>query len=216
MKQIKIFITGGHLTPTLAVIEKIIKEKYPWRIVFIGRKFATEEDKLISEEYRVIVNKRIKFLPITTGRLRRFASWPTIISLFKIPVGFAQAINYLLREKPKLILSFGGYIALPIAIAGWMFRVPIVTHEQSRKLGLANKIIAVIADKVCMSWSDTTGINPGEKIVLTGIPIRQQIFKPPSKPSGIFNLINKHLPLIYIMGGITGSRKINSLLFLHI
>lgn len=196
----KIVIAGGHLTPALAVITQL--QKQDWQILFIGRKYALEGEQTVSVEYRVIKELGISFVSLITGRLQRNFTRYTLLSLLKVPIGFIQSLYYLLQFKPAVILSFGGYVALPIALAGWVLGVPVVTHEQSVVPGLATKIITRFAKKVCVSWKQTMDYLPKNKVIVTGNPIREEVFE-----EGV-NL-NENLPLIYITGGSLGAHVIN-------
>lgn len=141
----KIFITGGHFTPAQAVIEKLTG----WEIFYIGRKYAMEGDKAEALEYKEI--KNVHYLVITTGRLQRkfFVNIKqSIFALLKTPIGFMQTFWWLIRYQPKIILSFGGYVAIPVVINAWLLDIPIITHEQTQTVGLANKIISLLANKV--------------------------------------------------------------------
>ncbi len=206
----KIFITGGHVTPAIAVIEEIQKRLSNLDIVFIGRKYAMEGDTEVSAEYKLISNLGIRFLPLTTGRLQRSFTLTTIPSLLKIPFGLVQALWYVLKEKPAIIVSFGGYIALPVVIAGWILGIPSLTHEQTQTVGGANFWIAKVAKKVCVSYADMIDIFPKGKAVFTGLPIRKELFASSVKP--LFTLSSKY-PLVYIAGGATGSEFINQCVF---
>lgn len=149
----KIVITGGHLTPALAVMEKLREQG--WQIVFFGRQHALEGDSSVSVEYQTITKLGISFISLTAGRLQRSFTRYTVFSFLKIPIGFIQSFYYLIKFKPTVILSFGGYVALPVALAGWMLKIPIVTHEQSVVPGLANKIIFKFAKKsMCFVGKD--------------------------------------------------------------
>ncbi|MCL4382387.1 MAG: UDP-N-acetylglucosamine--N-acetylmuramyl-(pentapeptide) pyrophosphoryl-undecaprenol N-acetylglucosamine transferase [Patescibacteria group bacterium] len=201
----KIIITGGHLTPALSVLPKL--RENGWQIIFLGRKYALEGDKTLSTEYRVIKELGIDFVSLTTGRLQRNFSRYTLSSLLKIPLGLIQSFYYLRKYKPNLILSFGGYLALPVAFAGWFLRIPIVTHEQSAVSGLANDLIAKVADKICLSWEKTTTGLPAGKVVYTGNPLRKEIFTPTA--DNFQNLFNEKLPLVYITGGNLGAHVLN-------
>ncbi|MCX6792244.1 MAG: UDP-N-acetylglucosamine--N-acetylmuramyl-(pentapeptide) pyrophosphoryl-undecaprenol N-acetylglucosamine transferase [Candidatus Gottesmanbacteria bacterium] len=209
MKQNKtIVITGGHITPALAVIDAL---KDDVSIVFIGRKYAMEGSRTPSFEYRLITEKGIKFISITAGRLQRQMTVRTIPSLLKIPVGCIQALWYCSRERPSLIMSFGGYVALPTALAGWLCRIPVITHEQTLVAGLANRIIGRIAARVCVTFPETVGHFPEGKAVYTGLPMREELFTPPKKTP--FPVDGEHYPMIYVTGGGTGARSLNRLLF---
>lgn len=203
-------ITGGHVTPAIAVIEAIKKRKLPWEIVFIGRRNALEGSAEDSEEYRLVTGYGVKFLPLSSGRLLRTLTLTGIMSLFKIPWGFIQAWSYVSNENPDLILSFGGYLALPVALAAAFFRVPVVTHEQTGDFGLANKIIGLISKKILVSNLTLLANLPTGKGVFTGLPVREELFSPPKSPSFDFD---KNIPLIYITGGATGAKSLNELIF---
>ena len=206
----KLFITGGHLIPALAVIEEI-QTRYPsWEIVFVGRKFAMEGDRNVSEEYRVIHAKNLRFLSLTTGRLVRFVSLSTLLPMIKLPIGFIQAFYYCIKERPNAIVSFGGYVALPMVIAGWFFHIPSVTHEQTLVPGLANRIISFFASTICVNSESVARLFKGKKTVTTGMIIRKSLFKKLHNP--VFS-IPENLPLLYITGGSTGSKSVNELVY---
>jgi len=205
----RILITGGHLSPALAVISELQKRS-DWEIFFVGRKYPLEGDKAISLEWQTIKKLGIPFFELKTGRLQRRLTRQTILSLIKIPWGFVQAFFLVKKIKPEVILSFGGYIALPIAVAGWLLKIPIVTHEQTVTSGLANKFIALLAKKTCVSWSETVKQFPEDKAVLTGNPVRNEVF---SFQFSVFSrkFSKEKLPLIYITGGSLGAHSINEI-----
>lgn len=196
------------MTPAMAVIAKLKKEG--WEIFFIGRKHALEGDSAVSVEYKIIKELGIPFVSLIAGRFQRSLTRYTFFSLLKIPVGFIQSFYYLSKFKPSLILSFGGYLALPVALAGWILRIPIVTHEQSVVPGLATKIISRFARKVCVSWPQTEKWFSREKVILTGNPIRKEVFMGGVKPTHLRGVnLNETVPLIYITGGSLGAHAIN-------
>lgn len=205
----KICITGGHLTPALAVIDEIRKVHPDWKMMFIGRKYAQEQDTQISQEYHEIEKRNIRFFPISAGRLQRDISFDSLIALAKAPVGFIQSFWYILLEHPQCIVTFGGYIGLPVALCGWLFGIPIVTHEQTHTLGVANRFMLPFVQYCLLSYEETK-YAPIEKSHYTGLPIRQEITHPSRTLS--FS-IPSSLPIIYITGGSTGAVSMNELLF---
>lgn len=206
----KIFVTGGHVTTAIAVVEQLSLERPDIAIVFIGRKYALEGTRHTSEEYRLVTDRAIRFLPLTTGRLQRVLTRWTLLSLLKLPGGFFQAFYYCWRENPALIVSFGGYIALPVVVAGWVLGIPSITHEQTKIPGMTNKIIAHIARRVCVSFEDTMSVFPKHKTIHTGLPIRKGIFR---KPKSSSFPIDRTVPIVYITGGSTGAVSLNELVF---
>lgn len=208
----KILITGSHFTPAEATIEELQKQE-DIEIVYIGRKFTLEGDKSQSVESQVLPKMGIKFMPIIAGRLQRSFTIHTIPSLFKIPIGIVQSFFIVWKEHPDVVLSFGGYVSVPVVIASWLLSIPIILHEQTLVSGLANSISANFADKIAISFKDNKEFN-SNKTILTGNPLRREIFTDEKQINTDFQKIiklseEKHLPLILVTGGNQGSHIIN-------
>ncbi|MFZ6034945.1 MAG: UDP-N-acetylglucosamine--N-acetylmuramyl-(pentapeptide) pyrophosphoryl-undecaprenol N-acetylglucosamine transferase [Patescibacteria group bacterium] len=201
----KIMITGGHLAPAIALIEELRKKK-DIKVIFVGRKFALDSEKTISLEYREIVeNLKIPFINLMAGRLTRALTLKSVVNFFRIPTGFMSALSIVAGEKPDLIFSFGGFLALPVAFWGWVMRIPVYTHEQTANPGLANRIIAKFSKRIFVAFEETAKFFNPEKVVVCGNPIRKAVFEIVNKPFEI----KKDRPVIYITGGSLGSHSIN-------
>lgn len=209
MEVKKIVICGGHLAPALAIIQLLGKKK-DYKIFYIGRKYAAEGDKAVSLEYLTISKLNIPFYSLNSSRFQRHLTWYTLPSLAKFPLAAIQALYFLLRIKPKIVLSFGGYVALPVCLWARLLKIPVITHEQTHILGLTNRIICKFAKVLCLSWLDTKAVPKGVKTIFTGIPIRADIFSPAKTETVDFG--NKKLPLLYVTGGSLGSYSINRLI----
>ena len=192
----KILLTGAHFTPAVAVIEEL-KKNYKAEVIYVGRKTTLEGDNTPSQESQILPKLGVKFIPIITGRLQREFTKYSILSLLKIPIGFIQALLIILKEKPDVVLSYGGYVAVPVVIAGWLLSIPVMVHEQTLVSGLANRISSLFADKIAVSFPSQ---NP--KAILTGNPLRRKILDGVklSHPRGVN---------ILITGGNQGSHIIN-------
>ncbi len=201
----KILITGGHLAPALAVIEELKKTKPNADIIFIGRKYALDSEKTVSLEFKEITKRKILFIPLQAGRLTRLLSIRSARSLLRLPLGFFNAFFIVRDQRPDIILSFGGYLALPIVFWASIFHIPVFTHEQTIKPGLANKIIGTFSKKIFVAFKESKTNFDARKTIVTGNPVRQSIFEIKKKPF----LINKDRPVIYVTGGTLGSHSIN-------
>ena len=201
----KIILTGGHAgTAALSVVEEIKKQKLDWEIHWIGPKKAIEGKKSLSLEFKYFGKSNIKFHPIIFGKLhRRFSIW-TIISIFKFPIGFIQAIYYLTKIRPFSVLSFGGFAAFPVVVLSKIFGVPVFIHEQTAVAGRANIISAKFADKVLLSRSTSEPYFPKNKSLVVGNPILSQYFENN-------NLSRSGIKTILIIGGSRGSQQINKI-----
>lgn len=191
-KKIRIVITGGHLTPALAVIDKLRSVHRDWEIVFIGR----------TQEQEEIKKRNLQFYAITTGKLQTFTT------LLKFPIGFVQSFWYLLRAFPTAVISFGGYISFPVSMCSWLLGIPIIIHEQTHTLGRANRFLLPFVSYCLLSYENTK-FAPNTSFV-TGIPLRKEILHPPKTLSFSIPI---GLPIIYITGGSTGAVSMNELLF---
>lgn len=202
----KIVLTGGHAgTTALSVIQEIEGNKdLDWKLFWIGPKIAMEGKKTLTLEAKIFPEMKTIFLPLISGRLQlKWTIW-TIPSIFKIPIGFMQAFIYLIRIKPDLILSFGGFSAVPVVIVGFLLDVPIIIHEQTNVVGRANKLSSYFATKIALAREESRKYFPWEKCVLIGQPLLSQISKLNPK-SQIGNP-----PIIYITGGSRGSKTLNA------
>lgn len=201
----KILFSGGHLSPCLALID-FLKDKKDIEIIYVGRKYNNDQEKSLSLEYKEIIKRKIKFYHLSTGRLTRGLNFNTIINLLKIPRGILMALKILRKEKPDIVFSFGGYLAFPIALCSFFLKIPLYTHEQTISPGLTNRIIALLAKKVFISFEETKKFFPQRKTIYTGIPLKPNIFRIIKKP---FHLDSVTKPKIFVMGGSLGSHSIN-------
>lgn len=200
----KIVLTGGHAATTAtAVVQEIISEKKGWEIFWIGALSAFEGKNVSSLESQILPELGVKFLPITTGRLQRKFTVYTIPSILKIPFGFLQALLYIVKVRPALVLSFGGYSAFPVVVAAKIFGIPIVLHEQTAVYGRANILAAAFATRIALARESSLEFFPKEKCTVTGNPVMAEITK-----IGVKEEVS-HPPAIYITGGSRGSQSIN-------
>lgn len=188
----KIILSGGgtigSVTPLLAIAEKMPEENF----LFIGTKNGPEKD--------LVTNQGIKFVSITSGKFRRYFSLSNFIDLIKIKIAFWQSIFLLIREKPQVIISAGGFVSVPIIWAGWFLRIPSLVHSQDIKTGLAIKLMKPLAKVVTKAFPDTK-----LKAKVIGNPVRSLKVK-----TNFFSFQNKK-PIILITGGGTGALTLNKL-----
>jgi UDP-N-acetylglucosamine--N-acetylmuramyl-(pentapeptide) pyrophosphoryl-undecaprenol N-acetylglucosamine transferase len=226
MKLLIVAGGGGHFVAALAVIQELPKD---WQIVVVGRKYALEGDTALALEYQTCQKLGIPFETLTTGRLQRKISKQTFSSLLKIPSGVNEARKLIAEHRPDIVVSFGGYVSVPVVMAAAFARLPIVVHEQTHHAGLANKLASKFAAKICVSWNDSEKFFPREKTILTGNPLRKeflaaQSLKPAhpahamikkvlqNLPKGTLAISNRKTPTIYITGGSAGAHGVNILI----
>lgn len=205
----KLLITGGHLTPALGLIDYVQQQQPADVIVFVGREYSQEKNKQPSKERTEIEERGLTFIPFTSGKFVEKNPVALVASTALCIKAFFHACAILLKEKPDIFISFGSYLAVPVAVAAWLLRVPIITHEQTRTIGTANRFITHLAKVTAVSYPQTAALLPNKKVVVTGNVMRQQLVqKSPKQPAWI--TFKPEKPLLYITGGSQGSEVINT------
>jgi UDP-N-acetylglucosamine--N-acetylmuramyl-(pentapeptide) pyrophosphoryl-undecaprenol N-acetylglucosamine transferase len=204
--------SGGHVFPIIAVarqLKKIYRQEIPLEMSFLGP----------AEFSRDILEKEgIRTKAILAGKLRRYFSIRTIFDFLKIPIGFCQALWYVYIWMPDVIFSKGGYGSVPVVLAGWLYRIPILVHESDAIPGLANRLAVKLSKRIAVSFALAEKYFPSEKTALVGNPIRLEVVQAclsvdevnREKARNIFKITSQK-PVILILGGSQGAQKINEI-----
>jgi UDP-N-acetylglucosamine--N-acetylmuramyl-(pentapeptide) pyrophosphoryl-undecaprenol N-acetylglucosamine transferase len=210
--------SGGHTMTSVAVIGSLL-DKHPAlrdRVVFIGGSTSMEgEERTDSLEERVLKNINIKFVKIRSGKFRRSFSFSTIKMLLGVVGGLIDSLRYFKRNKVSVVFSTGGYVSVPVCIAAWIRKVPVVIHEQTTRVGLSNKISARFADEILVGFDQARKYFPKRKTIFVGNPVRKCITDARCWPKDIvqklrfFEKRSKKYPVVLISGGGQGSHLLN-------
>jgi UDP-N-acetylglucosamine--N-acetylmuramyl-(pentapeptide) pyrophosphoryl-undecaprenol N-acetylglucosamine transferase len=201
----KIVLTGGHAGSTAyAVVHEFRKDNLiDWQIHWIGTGTAVEGKDSPTYEKEVLPKVGVYFHHIITGRLQRKFTFWTIPSLLKIPLGLLQSLFLLIQIKPEIVLSFGGFAAFPVIVSAWLLRIPVIIHEQTTLIGLANKLSAPFAKHIALARKSSMPYFPKEKCRLVGNPLVPEIKKIKLKQK-----LHKP-PVLLITAGSRGAVRIN-------
>lgn len=212
-KKSKILLVGGHMTPALAVLGEFRKRGYS-DFVWVGTKFNQKGNKETSQEFKVVAQEGIKFINLASGKLDRSGSTNRILSaikaIFSVSIAILRSILILVHNRPAVVVSFGGFLAVPVVVAAKLLLIKVVTHEQTVVAGLAHRIISLFADKVFVSWESSMSYSPAKKTILTGNPIRKEIFA--RRDDSLIKDFDAK-PVLLVMGGNQGAHIINTLIF---
>jgi UDP-N-acetylglucosamine--N-acetylmuramyl-(pentapeptide) pyrophosphoryl-undecaprenol N-acetylglucosamine transferase len=205
----KILISGGHLTPALALIDYLKENKIESEITFLGRLYSQEINKQESQEKKEVERRNIKFVPFNAPRPNKNILGK-IPFLIKLSFAYFKALFLMIKYHPQVFISFGGYLAVPIAIAAWSLGIKVITHEQTVTAGQANIIIGKFAKKIALSHKESAKHFPKQKIIVTGNPIRPDLVNAkPKRPTWAKDL-SSNKPTLLITGGNQGSYIINT------
>lgn len=166
----------------------------------------------MSIESNIIPSLGVNFYPIPCGKLDRRFLPNTILGLPKTIAGLFKSFFIIKHIKPNIIVSFGGYVSVPVIISGWLQRVVSITHEQTLTNSLTTKINSYFVKKIALSFNNQKQIEqlPSKKVIVTGNLLRYQLFKFNNSTKPIIKFKKPSLPIIYITAGNQGSHAINS------
>lgn len=191
--------TAGHVTPNIALLPSLKKEGF--EVIYIGSYDGIEK--------KLIENLGITYYGISSGKLRRYFDVKNLTDPFRVLKGYTEASSLLRKLKPDIIFSKGGFVSVPVVIAAKRRKVPCIIHESDITPGLANKLSIPFASKVCVNFPETLDHIPKEKAVLSGTPIRKELFAG-NKIKGLdFCGFTLNKPVILVMGGSTGAKTVN-------
>lgn len=196
--------TGGHLFPLATVVEYIKNNHKDEKIkfVYLGPKGGLEK--------KIMNNIGVKQRKILSGKLRRYFSLAYIFDLIKMPLGFLQSLFYLLIDMPDVIFAKGGYASVPVVLAGWFYRIPILIHESDAKPGMANEFLGNLATKVAISFERAKIHFPPSKVFLSGNPVSDRVLGGSAQQARkILGMSKTVKPVVLVLGGSQGAELIN-------
>jgi UDP-N-acetylglucosamine--N-acetylmuramyl-(pentapeptide) pyrophosphoryl-undecaprenol N-acetylglucosamine transferase len=184
--------TGGHVFPALAVAENLRDQG--WRVVWLGARTGMEATLVPRQGYEMAW---LRFAGLRGKGLLRALALPANLLL-----AFWQSARAILARRPDVVLGMGGYISFPGGMMAVLFNRPLVIHEQNSVAGLANKVLARLADRVLQAFPDAL---PGAQ--LTGNPVRKEIAAL-SAPRERYSAREGRLRLL-VLGGSLGAQALN-------
>lgn len=192
--------TAGHVTPNMALVPELQKAGYD--IQYIGSYEGIEKE--------LITGIQVPYHGISSGKLRRYFDVKNFSDPFKVLKGYAQASKLLKQLNPDIVFSKGGFVSVPVVLAAKRRKIPCIIHESDMTPGLANKLAIPSATRVCCNFPETLKYLPDGKAILTGSPIREELFSG-KKESGLsFCGFTAEKPVILVIGGSLGAVAINN------
>ncbi|HJC49000.1 MAG TPA: undecaprenyldiphospho-muramoylpentapeptide beta-N-acetylglucosaminyltransferase [Candidatus Anaerostipes avistercoris] len=192
--------TAGHVTPNMALVPKLTEEGYD--IAYIGS-YDGMERKLIEDI-------DLPYYGISSGKLRRYFDPKNFTDPFRVLKGYFEAKKILKKLRPNVVFSKGGFVTVPVVIAARRLHIPVIIHESDITPGLANKLSIPSASRVCCNFPETIEHLPKGKAVLTGSPIRQELFQGRRDQGLKLCGFQPDKPVLLIIGGSLGSVAINN------
>ncbi len=195
--------TAGSVMPLVAIAVALRKQKPDTNFLFIGTKRAMPE-RAIAQSYN------LPFVGIHSAKLRRYLDVRTIIAPFELLLGFVQALVYVGRFRPDIVIGAGGFVSVPVIWAAWVLRKKILIHQQDVRPSLSNILTALFANVITVTVEETARFFPPKKTIATGNPVRQDILEGSRQAAINYFQLDKSLPTLLILGGGTGAQTLNN------
>ncbi|MFE2769407.1 glycosyltransferase [Streptomyces albidoflavus] len=212
--------TGGHTYPALTAVRalqaRLAAEDRSLDVLWIGTAEGLEA--------KVARAEGIPFTTVATGKIRRYANPLKMLGpanlkdMARVPLGVVQARRAISAFGPDVVLATGGYVAVPAGFAARTCKRPLVLHEQTVRLGLANRRLARSATRIAVSSESSLPLLPEgvrTRAVVTGNPVRPEVLAGHADkavaalgPTGF----DRRLPTLYVTGGAQGAQQINDMI----
>jgi len=194
--------TGGHVLPAVAVVEELRHRGVAFEGLWVGGHKGVERD--------IARAHGIPFVAIQTGKLRRYLSIQTITDAMRLPLGLVQAWRHVRAFAPDVMYSTGGAASVPTVIAGAR-RVPVLTHEQTAQIGLANKTASRFARTFAVGFEETGKLarHRHGNVVVTGNPVRSSLLHGSTARGFSWTGFTPDHPVLYVTGGALGASPLN-------
>ena len=207
-RKIKVIIsgggTGGHIFPAVAIANELKKACAENEILFVGAEGRMEMEKVPAAGYTIIGLK--------IAGIQRRLDPKNLLLPFKVIGSVMKSRSIIRNFKPDAAVGVGGYASGPLLYAATMMNIPSLIQEQNSFAGVTNRILARRVDKICVAYEGMTKYFPGNKIVMTGNPVRQEVIEIAGKKEEAmkyFGLDHSKKTLL-VIGGSLGARSINT------
>jgi UDP-N-acetylglucosamine--N-acetylmuramyl-(pentapeptide) pyrophosphoryl-undecaprenol N-acetylglucosamine transferase len=198
--------SGGHIVPGMTLAQRFVERNPDYKILFFST--DTQLDKSVVALYPFVFS----YIPLSLSNFPGKKVYKYPLFVWQLISSFFKSFVTLLRLKPHQIISMGGYVSIPVCIAGWLLRIPITVYELNAVPGKAVKVLAPFARTVTVCFPQARSYFSSSKVKESEYPLR---FKPEdqlSKAHACMQLgLDPARKTLLILGGSQGSRFINDI-----
>jgi UDP-N-acetylglucosamine--N-acetylmuramyl-(pentapeptide) pyrophosphoryl-undecaprenol N-acetylglucosamine transferase len=188
--------TGGHIFPALAVAENLRAQG--WNIVWLGSRAGMENTLVVPRGYTMAW--------INMSGVRGKGLLRALLLPAQLLIAFWQSARAIFAHRPDVVLGMGGYVSFPGGMMAALLNRPLAIHEQNSVAGLANRVLAKVADRVLAGFPDAFAKN---RAAWTGNPVRREIA---ALPAPAQRYAGRGGPLhLTVIGGSLGAQALNSI-----
>ncbi len=195
--------TGGHIFPAIAIANALKEIDATIEILFVGANGKIEMEKVPAAGYQ------IKGLPVR-GLVRKL-SLKNLVVIFNLLKSLFISRKIIKKFKPNAVIGVGGFASAPVVYVASLMGIPTLLQEQNSYAGVTNKMLAKRAAKICVAYNNMHRFFSEQKIIKTGNPVRQNLYKNDIDKEVALNYfgLEKNKKTILILGGSGGAKTIN-------
>jgi len=198
--------TGGHIYPAIAIADKIREMEPDSEILYVGNEVGLEKE--------IVPKTGYPFEMVTAMWLDR----SNLLKIFRtgwgVLKGTSEARKIMKRFKPDAVIGTGGYVCVPVLLAGKQYGAHTYLHEQNAYPGMANKFLEKTVKHVFLGFSDAAKyFKEPEKLVYAGNPVRKSFFELTRKEAREKLGLPQDAFIVLSFGGSLGAEKINDVAF---
>ncbi|MGM9815310.1 MAG: undecaprenyldiphospho-muramoylpentapeptide beta-N-acetylglucosaminyltransferase [Candidatus Aphodosoma sp.] len=196
--------TGGHIFPAISIANALKQIDPHCEVLFIGAEGHMEMERVPAAGYNI---EGLKVEGLDRQHLLR-----NVKVICNLLSSLPKARRIIKNFKPDVAVGVGGYASAAALLVAKSMNIPIVLQEQNGFAGVANKLLAKKAEKICVAYSGMERFFPADKIILTGNPIRQNLFNPELDKNEVYAAFGfkNNIPTLLVMGGSLGAMTINN------
>jgi UDP-N-acetylglucosamine--N-acetylmuramyl-(pentapeptide) pyrophosphoryl-undecaprenol N-acetylglucosamine transferase len=199
--------SGGHTSAAVGIIEAIVERGGDRRnILWIGSREGVER--------KVAERAEVSFEPIPVGKFRRYWSLDNLLDIPRVIAGVLRSLKLVFSYSPSVVVSTGGFVSVPVVLASYLLRKPVIVHEQTIIPGLANRVAGRLASKIIVTQKESSRHFDERKVIVVGNPLRAELRKGlPGRAEALARLgLEPGTPVLYVTGGAQGANALNQVI----
>lgn len=201
--------TGGHFYPLLAVVESIQKQAREQKLLEPRIYYAGPNEYNPKE----LFERGIDFIHVPAGKRRinprGIGKIQNFFDIFRMGYGCGIALIKMFFIFPDVVFAKGGYASFPVLMAARILGIPVLIHESDSVPGRVNAWAGKFAKRIAVSFKESAEYFDAKKVAFTGNPVRAELVAPLTIGAYEYLELDKQLPIISVLGGSLGSKKIN-------
>ena len=200
--------TGGHVYPAISIAQALKARHSDVEILFVGAQGKMEMKKVPEAGFEIV--------GLWISGLQRSISLKNLMFPFKLLLSLIKSFQLIKSFRPDVVVGVGGYASGPLLYMATLNHIPTLIQEQNSYAGLTNKWLSKSVSTICVAYEEMDKFFPKDKIVLTGNPVRKDIFQDSTQANKAYAFfkLNPNKKTLLVIGGSLGAKTVNESILL--